>query len=521
MTELAGLWLRVSSGGQDEAKQEPDCRRYCAEQGWPVAAVYTVHGKSAFKGEQDPTWQRVVQDVKAGKITVVVVWLVDRLDRMNILHAVPMVNAVLDIGGDVKFARQPHIDLKTSHGQRAFADYCYMAHEESKIKSERTRMTQSDLRSLNALVGRPPFGYRVICLNGCGPVNGKHEHPKTLEPDPKLASYVLGMVDRALAGQTLTSICEWLDAAGVKPPGKNTPIWQLKSVRDILRNPALIGRRKNAKGKTILKFTPILDDTDKWRALQHKLDSMPKRGAASPDTALLTGVIFCAKCKGIMHRRRVFNLRKDGTRQYNAYYRCDGTVRKHSTCKNMIPLADVDARIEEELMTFSEWPYIKNEFVPGRKDYQDEIDDIEEKIDDLDKRDPDYLSKHAALYDELMRWTNKQPERGRYTPIDTHMTIGEAWDSWDVPARRQFLIDQPVKVFVTPGTREIDVDGLSIPGTVAGMGGMTVDEYDAFQWDQIAAILRQRGIDPDEIRRQARETSAMSPAERFRATRPN
>jgi DNA invertase Pin-like site-specific DNA recombinase len=60
------------------------CRRHCEERGYEIAKTYTVHGKSAFKGEQDPSWRRVVKDVKAGKIQVVVIWLVDRLDRQNI-----------------------------------------------------------------------------------------------------------------------------------------------------------------------------------------------------------------------------------------------------------------------------------------------------------------------------------------------------------------------------------------------------------------------------------------------------
>jgi DNA invertase Pin-like site-specific DNA recombinase len=520
MAEQAGIWLRVSTGGQNEANQEPDNRRHCAERSYGIAAIYTVHGKSAYKAEQDPDWQRVVKDVKTGKIQVVVIWVVDRLDRGNILHAIPMVNAVLEVGGRIEFSGQPYIDLTTMAGRMAFANLCEMAHEESKIKSGRIRNKHSELRALNALIGRPPFGYRVVCLEGCGPVNGKHHHPKTLEPDPYLASYVLGMVDRAIAGQTRTSICEWLEANKIRPPGKDTPMWQPKSVRDILSNPALIGRRKDSKGKTILRFTPILDDMDKWRALQHKLDSMPSKAVFANDDALLSGVVFCDKCGGIMHRRRIYNVRKDGSRQYNVYYRCDGPVRKWSTCKNMIPLAAAEAEALEQIMIFSEWPYITHDYIPGRTDYRDEMDDIEAQIDALDKRDPEYINKVMTLHGDLRSYELKQPEPGRYTPIVTDKTFAEMWESWDIPTRRQYLIDEGIKVFIAPGTHEVRVEGLSMPGTVAGMGGMTGDEYDAAVWEQIAAALRERGHDPDEIRRQARETTAMSPAERFRATWP-
>jgi DNA invertase Pin-like site-specific DNA recombinase len=499
MTETAGIWIRVSSGDQQEENQLPDNLRYCAEKGYQVREpYYVVHGKSAYKGEQDPDWQRVVKDVKAGRIQVVVIWNVDRLDRQNILHAIPMVNAVLNIGGRIEFVTQK-IDLTTMAGRIGFAIYCEQAHSESQVKSDRMLIKHNALRALNALVGRPPFGYRIICIEGCGPVNGKHQHPKTLEPDPKLSPYVLGMVDRVIAGHSFASVCDWLDAGGIKPTGKNTPMWQPKVIRDILRNPALIGRRRDGRGKTVLKFAPILTDLDKWRTLQHKLDNMPRKAVFADDVALLAGVIFCDKCKGIMHRRRVYNVRKDGSRQYNEYYRCDGTGRQPSTCRNLIPLADAHGKLDEDFSAVEDMPYYRLDFVPGRRDYQDEISDIEMKIDDLDKLDPDYMTKHAALYAELKHYADKEPEPGRTVPVDMHMTMGEAWASWDISGRRQYLLDHDVKVWVTPGTHDVLTKGLSVTDIIRGMGGMSLAGYESVDRERIEDILRSRGLDPEDV----------------------
>ena len=158
MTDQAATWVRVSTGGQDETNQVPDIERYCGDRGYAIARQYVVHGKSAYKGEQfQPDWLRVVEDVQAGRINVVVMWKVDRFDRQNILHAIPMANMVLDAGGRIEFAMQA-IDLSTGPGRSAFALYCEQAFEESKTKSDRIRIKLTAVRENGALWGRAPFG---------------------------------------------------------------------------------------------------------------------------------------------------------------------------------------------------------------------------------------------------------------------------------------------------------------------------------------------------------------------------
>jgi DNA invertase Pin-like site-specific DNA recombinase len=60
--EDAGLWIRVSSGGQDEANQRPDLERYCAQRGYNIAREYEVHAKSAFHGRQRKDLDSAIQD---------------------------------------------------------------------------------------------------------------------------------------------------------------------------------------------------------------------------------------------------------------------------------------------------------------------------------------------------------------------------------------------------------------------------------------------------------------------------
>jgi site-specific DNA recombinase len=447
VAERAGVWLRVSSGGQDEASQEPDTLRYCETKGYEVARTYTVHGKSAYKGAQDPDWQRVVKDVEAGRISVVVIWNVDRLDRRNIMHAIPMANAVLDAGGRIEFATQT-IDLTTMEGRIGFAIYCEQAHSESKIKSGRVLAKHNALRARNAFVGRPPFGYRIICLEGCGPVNGKHEHPKTLEPDPVLVPYVKGMAGRYLNGATFTAICEWLDSENIRPSGGG--VWQPKTIRLILSSPTLIGRRKH--GGTWVRFDPILD-TLTFKRLQARLAANPRRPIVSADAAAFAGVLFCAKCGRVMHRRRVFNTRKDGSRQWNEYYRCDGTAREPSTCKNLVPLAVLDATVEASFASeFGDKPWLER--VPNLgDDYSAELDEVKDALSELMSdwnadliSDAEYDAKFRELRAERDRLAS-QPVKGPSVEwVDTGKTLGGHWGELDAAGRRGLLTDIGLKV---------------------------------------------------------------------------
>lgn len=186
------------------------------------------------------------------------------------------------------------------------------------------------------------------------------------------------MVQRYLDGQSLTDICEWLDNEGVKAArgGK----WTQKSVSQLLRNEILVGRRIE-NGRTALRCEPILD-WPTFNRLQAKLDSAPsRRGLSSTDTALLTGIVRCDKCDGPMYRIRTTQGR---------FYRCatnpeaTGAARYSSKCANMMPLADFDAFVDEQMTgpVIGGHEILETITVPG-DGHQDEIDQIEIELRSL------------------------------------------------------------------------------------------------------------------------------------------
>lgn len=80
----AAVYLRVSTDGQDETNQEPDCLRLCTARGWdPV--IFREHESGA---KRRPIWDSVKQAAHRGEVGGVVIWALDRAgrDRVRLAH---------------------------------------------------------------------------------------------------------------------------------------------------------------------------------------------------------------------------------------------------------------------------------------------------------------------------------------------------------------------------------------------------------------------------------------------------
>ena len=311
---------------------------------------------------------------------------------------------------------------------------------------ERIVRAQHYLRANGYLVGKPPFGCRVACAEQCGKGGSECKHHKTLEPDPRLVPYVTEAAKRYIDGASLTAVCEYLDLERISPPGGGT--WQLYSLRRALENPALIGCRKNAKGQTILRFPPLLE-MDTWAPLQARLKATREastRGAVSKNPAMLAGIVHCAWCGRKMHFKRLYNTHKDGTRVYRNVYRCDGTIREWSTCRNMMSAKEADEIVSSWVTdVIGRHELITRVVVPGHG-YDNEIAEIEVEIRSLDLDDPDYLEKVKALRAERARLQGLPARPAEIMEQPEGITIGQHWTSLDTPGRRAWLLAGQAKV---------------------------------------------------------------------------
>lgn len=114
------MYVRISLDrtGQEAGvgRQQADCRALAEQKGWVVAGLYKDNDVSASKRKPRPEYQRLLADIRAGRIDAVVAWHPDRLYRRLVdleglidLAEEHRVTIATVVGGDV--------DLSTASGR--------------------------------------------------------------------------------------------------------------------------------------------------------------------------------------------------------------------------------------------------------------------------------------------------------------------------------------------------------------------------------------------------------------------
>lgn len=259
-----GIYCRISEDPrQKEAgvkRQEADGRKLCAlRDGWEVADVYVDNDISALKGDYRPEYERLLADVRAGKIQHIVVYMSARLwrNRRERAQAIELfarqrVSITATQGGE--------IDLTSAAG-RAFAgligEFDTM---ESEIKSERVARAALDRAEQGRANAHVAYGWRRERVRD---VNGSVAAWWDVE-DPVQAGIVREIVDRLLAGDGLKTIAADLNERGIAPPraalvGLGTP--QTDAERAAAVAKAAMDEEDPDAAESTMKWRPAV-----WRA---------------------------------------------------------------------------------------------------------------------------------------------------------------------------------------------------------------------------------------------------------------
>ena len=401
----AVLLYRVSSGGQDEANQVPDVERYAGGKGyrWSERYTYTLHDKSAYKGEQQATLDRIIADVRAGMVKVLVVWHSSRIERRELEYLLRFIREVKEAGGRIESVQEGLLDghnLNTIIGG-------YMNHDKSLVISASVQLAHNRIRDNSAFRGRDPFGYEI---SGA-------KYSKKLTVIEPLRPIVQEIFARVIRGESLADICTWLDSLKVKQSktttkkylaGEITPWWPAMLMR-LIRHPAYSGRyyvrRTDDSGKTVTythSCEAIVTRSIQRQAIE-ALSTREKRGPrGSDDTrAMLKGVITCPFCDDSPMYRMTGRLA--GGRQ--EYYRCYGRGPQRKGCGNMVPMSTVDDAVNQVIADAFSRKVTVTEIVKGH-DWSEEIDAVKDelrRLGDEGLTDDEYDVRHAELTAERNR----------------------------------------------------------------------------------------------------------------------
>jgi site-specific DNA recombinase len=204
-----GLLLRVSSEEQREREtitlQDEFLHEYCKLYGLEVAGIYADDGISGtIPLHERPGGRRLMEDAKAGKFDVVLVYKLDRLGR-TLLVIVDAHDRLAEAGVALRSATEP-IDTSTPSGRLIFQMLASFAEYERETIAERTRAGLHRAYRGGRNMGALPYGYRA----------DEHGHLETVAEE---AEVVREVISNVAGGSTLYAEAKRLNDLGIPAPG--------------------------------------------------------------------------------------------------------------------------------------------------------------------------------------------------------------------------------------------------------------------------------------------------------------
>lgn len=423
--ERAGIWQRVSTGGQDEASQLPDILRYCADHGYaPVEPYYTVHGKSAFHGRQAADLDRAFNDMTAGKFTVLVVWAADRIERRGALASLMLAKRAQDAGGRIEYVKDSHLNVASEMNGTMLALAGDMAQMESKRKSERVVAKHDALRAAGSVTGRAAWGYKII----------KRDGVKVFAPTEAGRNYVPLIFQMIIDGSSCRDVAAWLTDEKVPTTGGN--VWNEAFIGNrLIRNPVYYGARRNAGTLA----TEGLVTYSQWAAANAALSSRVRPGRATVVQAkpLFSPVCGNPDCDATGAKPSpMYRVMAGGESNRTPYFRCTGRGPQRKGCGNMVPLEATVDRLVSTMSRDTTDMHVDRVFIAG-DDRSDEVGRLREAAMTAyrrgDKKRFSELDMQADALDVL------PAERPHWTDQETGQNEGEYFRNLSNDGIRDYL----------------------------------------------------------------------------------
>ena len=226
-----GIYCRVSTSEQRQLRSLSNQITSLIKtvQGWdclPYLKDVYVDIYTGTSENKRPEFNRMLDDVKAGRIKIVVVKSIQRFGR-NTVTVMSAINDIRHAGGYVYFEVE-NLDTKTAANDNIITIMGGVAQEESYFKSKNIKFgIRESLKNPNSrLYNRCCYGYRYC--------EGR------IVPEPETARVVKDIFEYYKYGRSLYGIARILEARWIESPsGKR--IWRTKTIENILKNEKYIG----------------------------------------------------------------------------------------------------------------------------------------------------------------------------------------------------------------------------------------------------------------------------------------
>lgn len=429
----AGLYERVSTEEQSKfgfsiADQEEALAEYCEKNRLKIVDHYKDEGISGAKPPMKrPALHRLIEDVQAGKIDII---LFTRLDRwFRSVKEYFKVQEILDKHGVQWKAIRENYDTTTANGQMAITIFLAVAQNERDKGAERVKaVLKSKRKNKEACFGGPfkPMGYmKQEDENGV----------MRLVKDP----------DEEEMTQEFWNIL-------VKHNNLNKAIRHMQDVHGITKSPKTWNRIARSPfycgmWDDVEEFCEPYVSMEDWLMVQETADRR-RQDTRAKNVYLFSGMMRCPECDHILCGTYKTNVRNGKPYKYLSY-RCrfKWTVcgYKHSPSekkiekyllKNLRPLMEKDI-LEHEL-----------EKTKPKKKPKSKLPALKEKLRRLNVMylagnmpDEEYLKEDAELKAQIAKAESELPPPERdVTPLKELLktNIEEIYESLDQEEKRRF-----------------------------------------------------------------------------------
>ena len=441
---------------------------------------FTVYKDNGYSGKNTdrPDFQRMMNDVKAGKIKKVIVYKLDRISR-SVLDFSEMMERFQKYGVDFISATE-HFDTSSPMG-RAMLNICIVFAQLERETIQQRVIDAYASRSKKGFYmgGKIPYGYKKMPVTIDGVNTSMYEQIPEEASDIRLI-YELYSKPSATLGDVLRELRKLN-----KGKNRRDKWWSTARLSELMRNPAYAiadldmynffkeqksnvinspdeyngvtslylfsGTNTNRKtwdltGQNVVIAPHIgIIPSELWIACRRKLLNNRQVKTCKAKNSILSGKIKCGYCGYAMHIIQS-NKHVDGTR--TKYFRCNGYFQNRC-CTAKFPTlyaTDVEQLFVDELrkkineMTIE--PHDDNErqsleeiqLCEHLSEIDEQIDQLLNNITDADTTVMKYINKKIAELDKERTTISERIDtikKNKESNIKKNEKITNAMDKWD------------------------------------------------------------------------------------------
>jgi DNA invertase Pin-like site-specific DNA recombinase len=284
------LYCRISSDARQDGlgveRQLEDCHALVRFRGWGPALEFTDNDVSASSGKVRPAYRAMLEAVKRGEVSRVVVWAVDRLYRkpteleeLITLSEAGRVTVVAVTGSE--------LDLATEDGRLVARLLVSVARREAEGIAMRVKRQKQQRREAGLPHGgRIPFGWQDL-----------------MTPDPVQARAIGEAITAVVAGASLYDVAARWNADPALGRRMGSTPWSGNDVGKVLtaaRHAGLVVKdgevATDAEGAAIPAVWPAIVPRELWDESRAVLASRATGVGVPRRRGWLSGLVRCAAC---------------------------------------------------------------------------------------------------------------------------------------------------------------------------------------------------------------------------------